>query len=160
MVRTITKFKDPNLTRPRILLVVRMIIINNGKILLIQRSGEESNNPLRWEIPGGKLDKGQDLTQAATREMIEEVGLFAIPVKQLVFFDSDISSNNKYKGIPYIQLAGLYASEGNKVRISKEHEDYKWVTLNNSLKLDLTEFTRKALLAWEVDIMRFLSKKK
>jgi|GEM_PF-301295 len=152
------KSKNPVLSRPRVLLIFRLIIIHDDKILLIQRSREDSNNPLKWEIPGGKLDKGQDLLQSATREMIEEVGLFATPVKQLVFFDSDIGGSKKYKGIPYIQLAGLYSCEGKKVRLSKEHESYKWVKLNNALKLDLTEFTRKALLAWEADIDRFLSK--
>ena len=108
----------------------------------------------------GKLDKDQDLSQAVTREMIEEVGLFATPIKQLVFFDSDITTNKKYKGLAYIQLAGLFSSESNKVRISKEHRNYKWVTFNNALKLDLTEFTRKALLAWEADIERFVKKRK
>lgn len=150
---------NPVLSRPRVLLVVRTIVINDGKILLIQRSKDDKHNTLKWEIPGGKLDKGQDLMKAAERELIEEVGIFATPVKPLVFFDSDIGGNTKYKDIPYIRLAALYVSESRKVRVSKEHEDFKWVTFEKALKLDLTEFTRKALLAWEADIDKYLSRK-
>ena len=147
------------LSRPRVLLVFRTIIINNLKILLIQRSKKDTHEPLKWEIPGGKLDKGQDLMEAAEREIIEEIGLFATAIKPLVFFNSDIGRNKKYKDIPYIQLAGLYHTDSEKVRLSFEHENYKWLKFEDALKLDLTQFTKKALLAWEVDIERYITNK-
>jgi 8-oxo-dGTP diphosphatase len=147
------------LSRPRVLLVVRVILLHKNSILLIQRSKNDSSDPLKWEIPGGKLDKGQDLNEAAERELIEEVGLFAKPLKQLVFFDSDIDHNTKYKGIPYIRLTALYKSETTSVRLSEEHDDYKWLSIEECLKMDLTEFTRKSLLAWEKDITEEIQSK-
>ncbi len=147
------------LSRPRILLVVRVILLFKDKILLIQRSKNDRSDSLKWEIPGGKLDKGQDLMEAAERELIEEVGLFARPLKQLVFFDSDIDHNTKYKGIPFVRLTALYKSESSKVRLSEEHDDYRWLSLEECLKMDLTDFSRKSLLAWEKDISEEIQSK-
>lgn len=140
-------------SRPRVLIVVRAIVIYSCKILLAQRNKNDSNDPLLWEIPGGKLDKGQDLNNAIERELIEEVGIFARPLKQLVFFDSDIDGSTKYKGIPYIRMTGLYKAETSEVRLSDEHLAFKWVTFDQALKMKLTEFSRKSLLAWEKEIL-------
>lgn len=146
-------------TRPRVVLVTRAIVINNGKILLIKRHDGDCNEPLMWEIPGGKLDKGQDLTGAAEREIIEEVGLYATPINQLVFFESTVNKLKKYKGLPYICLASLYKSNSSHVRLSGEHVDYKWVDFEEALKMELTDFTRKSLLAWEEEIAEYISGK-
>lgn len=143
-------------SRPRILLVVRAILVHNNKLLLIQRSRNDSHDRLLWEIPGGKLDKGQDLNGAIERELIEEVGILAIPIKKLVFFDSDIDSNSKYKGIPYIRMTGLYKAETNNVKLSSEHEEYKWVSFDKALSMNITDFTRKSLLAWEEELLKLI----
>ena len=147
-------------SRPRILIVMRAIVINASKILLIQRSRNDSHNPSKWEIPGGKLDQGQDLETAAEREVIEEAGLYSTPIKKFVFFEESIANQTeKYKGIPYIGFSSLYKSESSKVRLSEEHEDYKWVTFEKALRENITEFTRKSLLAWEEEIKAYLKNK-
>jgi 8-oxo-dGTP diphosphatase len=43
-----------------------------GKILLIHRNTERL---VQWELPGGKLEEGEDLQAAAIREVQEEVGI-------------------------------------------------------------------------------------
>src|SRR5262249_17973682 len=50
---------------------VNVIVENNkGEILLIQRS--DNGN---WALPGGAIDLGESLTQAAIREVQEETGI-------------------------------------------------------------------------------------
>ena len=43
-----------------------------GKVLLIHRNTERL---VQWELPGGKLEVGEDLQAAAIREVYEEVGI-------------------------------------------------------------------------------------
>lgn len=54
---------------------VGCIVINNGKLLMVQ----EKNGPLRgtgiWKMPTGLSDAGEDLHQAAVREVKEETGI-------------------------------------------------------------------------------------
>ena len=54
---------------------VGCIVINNGKLLMVQ----EKNGPLRgtgvWKMPTGLSDPGEDLYEAAVREVFEETGI-------------------------------------------------------------------------------------
>jgi len=50
---------------------VDIIIESMGGIVLIERK----NKPLGWALPGGFVDYGESLEQAAVREALEETGL-------------------------------------------------------------------------------------
>ncbi|MET7664390.1 NUDIX domain-containing protein [Streptomyces sp. NPDC058430] len=53
------------------------VIVRDGdKILFSQRSGYGRN---RWHMPSGKLDRGEELTTGAARELAEETGLEVDP---------------------------------------------------------------------------------
>lgn len=46
----------------------------DGKVLLVKRSDDEENFPGYWALPGGKVEDGEELEDAALREAQEEVG--------------------------------------------------------------------------------------
>jgi len=48
-----------------------------GDVLLIFRRG-------KWDLPKGKLDKGETIEQCALREVMEETGLANVELKQLI----------------------------------------------------------------------------
>ena len=54
-----------------------LIINENKEILMILRRG-------KWDLPKGKLDKGETLKECAVREVHEETGLKNIIVKNLI----------------------------------------------------------------------------
>lgn len=56
---------------------VDIIIETKGGIILIERK----NTPFGWALPGGFVDYGESLEQAAMREALEETGL-QITLKQ------------------------------------------------------------------------------
>ena len=45
-----------------------LVINNNNKVLFIYRKN-------KWDLPKGKPDKGENLEEAALREVVEETGL-------------------------------------------------------------------------------------
>lgn len=138
-------------SRPRVLLVNRAIVLNDKKqILLIQRSTSDSYAPNMWEFPGGKLEEGQDISNALEREVLEETGLFVIPVSRVAYVESYIiTKSRKYNGLPYVVLVGVCKMIGGKLALSEEHRDYKWVSVKKAYRLELKEDTRKALSALE-----------
>ena len=57
--------------------VVAAIILREGKILICQRT-EAQAMPLKWEFPGGKVERDEQLKDALHRELDEELGIDAV----------------------------------------------------------------------------------
>lgn len=57
-------------------------IVNDGKILMIQRGGEIGRGS--WGLVGGKLDQGESLAQTLEWEVWEEVGLERLSNYELI----------------------------------------------------------------------------
>ncbi len=51
------------------------VIVRNGKFLICKRS-ERMELPLKWEFPGGKIEKNEKPIQAVIREMKEELNIY------------------------------------------------------------------------------------
>ena len=48
------------------------IIVKRGKILVVQ-NGSDSDHPLKWEFPGGKINKNETVEECISREIREEL---------------------------------------------------------------------------------------
>ena len=115
--------------------VVGCFLELSDKILLLKRLEYKSQGG-KWGLPGGKLDKDEDKITAMIREIQEETGINIKPSK-LKFFRSAYahhSSDFVYHMFSY-QLLQL-----NQIKISsKEHADYKWVSINEALSLPFVD---------------------
>ncbi|MBW8009805.1 MAG: NUDIX domain-containing protein [Chloroflexi bacterium] len=78
------KFQD-NLLHLSPLCGANAAVLRGGKLLLIQRA----DNKL-WATPGGLVDVGETLAEAAVRELYEETGLQGTVERMLGVFDSRI----------------------------------------------------------------------
>jgi 8-oxo-dGTP diphosphatase len=56
--------------------VVAALIFRDGKILVCQRTRHQVM-PLKWEFPGGKIERGERPRDALHRELDEELGIDA-----------------------------------------------------------------------------------
>lgn len=70
--RRIDFYDDPNAPKATTMVPSVNVVVENdkGEILLIQRSDNDN-----WALPGGAIDIGESLTQAAIREVQEETGI-------------------------------------------------------------------------------------
>ena len=57
------------------------VISREGKVLLIRRAGDPGKG--LWSVPGGYVDRGEVVEEAATREVQEETGL-VVRIERLV----------------------------------------------------------------------------
>jgi len=55
-----------------------LVLDEQGKVLLVRRAYPPGAG--KWSIPGGHVELGEDLVEAATRELKEETGVEAEPV--------------------------------------------------------------------------------
>lgn len=71
--------------------VVYSFAEENGDILMVKNKKNQS-----WTLPGGKVEAGESLTEAAAREMKEETGYGIQPLDILAVNEAVISSEHVY----------------------------------------------------------------
>lgn len=73
--------------------------------VLTRRSGRLRRHARQWALPGGRLDPGETLLEAALREMDEEIGLSLSPDRLLGRLD-DYPTRSGYCISPFVFWAG------------------------------------------------------
>ena len=103
--------------------VVAAIIFYNGKVLVTQRKFSKNNDlSLKYEFPGGKVQKNEDKLSALKRELFEELDLELTNIK---FFDK-YSYNYIDKKISLNFYICIIKELNIKLRV---HESYKLVNV-------------------------------
>ncbi|MET8008281.1 NUDIX hydrolase [Nonomuraea glycinis] len=72
MARRIDFYDDPDAPEPNSLIPSVNVIVTNeaGDLLMIRRTDNDN-----WAVPGGAIDLGESIPQAAVRETLEETGI-------------------------------------------------------------------------------------
>lgn len=107
--------------------VIAAVLRRNGRYLLCKRP-EGKNHSGKWEFPGGKLEPGESISQAARRELAEELSLNVSACGASLFSSVDASSGLI---IEFLEV------EATGEPILHEHADFKWVTASELLSMDL-----------------------
>ncbi|RJE90285.1 NUDIX domain-containing protein [Paenibacillus sp. 1011MAR3C5] len=105
----------------QMVVVVKAIIIRNGKVLLMRRSDEDQVAAGEWETPGGKIDFGEQLERALIREVSEEAGI-GITVEKLMYATTFHTAPDRQ----IILLSYHCSTDQDTVILSEEHSAYAW----------------------------------
>jgi len=125
-------------------IVGRALIKNKNKYLVLKRS-TKSLFPGTWELPGGKLDSFELLNESLKREVFEETGLLINITRSALQISSRIATEIIYEGTTFIIVINEASIRSGKIKLSKEHNDYKWATKKEILKLNLAPSIRLPL---------------
>lgn len=122
---------------------IEVHITFNNKFLLLKRSEQNSVYPNLWQMITAKIEKGEETKDTITRELNEETGLKAAKVYVMP------RVNTFY--LPFIDSISLSPVflvfvDSDKVKISYEHSEYKWVTYNEAMDLIHWENQKDSLI--------------
>ncbi len=113
----------------------KVFLLNkDGKFLTIRRTKTAPSDPLKWDLPGGDVEYGENPLKAITRELTEETNLIG---KDFRLFD--VASQINFNQTHWLTLAYHTKLQSGKLNISWEHDLHKWVTLNEFLKLNISK---------------------
>jgi ADP-ribose pyrophosphatase YjhB (NUDIX family) len=118
---------------------VGAVIIEKSRVLLVKRG----HPPLagEWSIPGGVLELGETLREAAVREAEEETGLKVEPVELLGVYDRvlrDLEGRTLYH---YVLVDFLCRRVAGEPRAAGDADELRWYTPEQIGGLALAEDT-------------------
>lgn len=105
-------------------LVIGAVVEHGGNVLLLQRPADDFMGGI-WELPSGKVDPGEPLDQALTREVKEETGLDVAPIRDYLG-EFDYRSGSGKKSRQFNFTVGVTSSEPVKLT---EHVAHTWNSL-------------------------------
>ena len=108
------------------------IIEHKNKILVTQRS-EKMALPLKWEFPGGKIEKGETAEACLIREILEELQIDIKITKQLNSNTHQYSEDKVIKLIPFICVL-----TGGEIKLT-QHANFLWLSKSELVNLDWAE---------------------
>jgi 8-oxo-dGTP pyrophosphatase MutT (NUDIX family) len=127
MSRRIDYYDDPAAPKANSLVPsVNVVVVNDaGEVLMIRRSDNDN-----WAVPGGAIDLGESMVEAAVRETREETGI-ECEISGLVGIYSDpkhvllYTSNGEVRQEFSILLTAV--ATGGQPTPSSESTDVRWV---------------------------------
>lgn len=121
-------------------LTVRGVIKNNNEeILIVKRHPKSKTDPEMWELPGGKVEDGEYFTKALVHEIKEEVNL------DCEVGDLCEAVQNDYSNKRTVQLYMHLDNVNGDVKISEEHTEFMWASIDMLKSLEISTSLKKML---------------
>lgn len=130
----------------------KAVIGLNSKVLVLREGStyEEGTQLERWGFPGGRINPGEPFLEGLQREVMEETGLEI--ATQAPFYVGEWFP--VIKGQPNQIVAIFFACTPRSgtletdVRLSEEHDEYRWITADEAHQLDLMSPDDEVLITY------------
>src|SRR5579872_932688 len=118
---------------------VGAIIIEHNRVILVKRG----HPPLlgEWSIPGGLLEVGETLRQAAVREVLEETGLRVEVGELLGVFDRIVRDEDQRALYHYVLIDFLCRRIAGELQAACDALEARWYTRGEIGNLSLAQDT-------------------
>jgi 8-oxo-dGTP diphosphatase len=117
-------------SRPQ--LAVSAVIFRDGKVLLVRRSRSPGKG--FYSLPGGRVEYGESLHAALSREVDEETGL-KIEILGLAGWREVLPGSGSH----YVIMSFAARWAGREPVLNEEHDDFKWLQPGHFGDLKLTD---------------------
>lgn len=133
----------PNDTPGHPALAVGAVVFKDRHILLVKRKNAPAKG--MWTIPGGRVELGETLKQAAAREILEETGIRIKAGKPVYSFE--VIERDKTGTIRFhyyiVDLACEY--ESGRIKPGDDAVDAQWISEKELNRLQINPEARKLL---------------
>jgi ribonuclease HI len=123
---------------------VRAIIRQEGKTLLVRRAAGRPSILGKYELPGGKLEYGEQPEDSLARYLKNDIG---ISTHTAQLFDVLTYVDHDDRDMQYVLILYLVGIEtnGSRVSIGKSYDHYLWKNISDIQQNDVTESTKLLL---------------
>ena len=121
---------------------VGAVIVQDGKLVLIRRGVEPDKG--KWSIPGGGVELGETVGDAAVREAKEECGLDIelFEDRPMDALDKMVPGEKGRLKYHYVLLQFLARPKGGTLKPTSDATEARWVLLEEVERYNLTDSFR------------------
>jgi nucleoside triphosphatase len=121
---------------------VGALIVNKEGRILLTKSHKWFD---KYTLPGGHIEVGENMREAITREVKEEVGL-DVEVVEMLLMQEAIFAEEFWKRKHFIFFDFLCKSKDQQVKLDgRELQEYIWEYPGAAFRLSLDSFTKKTI---------------
>lgn len=147
-VRTMQLAQPSLAVRP--IVAVLAVVIRDDQVLLVQRANPPDAG--YWGFPGGKVEFGETLLDAAQRELLEETGVCAMALRVFNAVDAYDRSDAGELRQHFVLIAVLCQWQSGEPFASDDALDAKWIAISDMestlrLSRDVAAVARQAASA-------------
>lgn len=126
-------------------IIVGGLLIDNKKVLILQRHKDEKIYPGMWELPSGKKELEESITKALKREFLEETGLNVKILANISVFDYVIEKREEKRYSTQINFLVKKIYKNQKIKLGSDHQDFVWATKRKLDKYRLSKKTKATI---------------
>lgn len=119
------------------------ITFREGKALLVRRAQQPSKG--RWSVPGGMIELGETVHEAARRELREECGVEVETNEVVDVIDHIVQDESGYIRFHYVVIFLLAQYVSGTVRPNSDALEARWVTREGLSSLDMHPLARRVV---------------
>jgi len=122
---------------------VGAVIVRGDQVVLVRRGNEPNRGA--WSLPGGMVELGEKLRQAAEREAREETGLDVEAGEVLEVFDSIIPDASGKTQYHYVLVDFLCRVKAGELRAAGDASEARWVKRDELPEFKISEMVTRAI---------------
>lgn len=136
-------------TEDRLFVAAKAFIVREGRVLVLREAKTDPNNTHvgEYDVPGGRLEPGEDIVSALRREVREETGI-------TVTVGEPFHVGEWWPQVRGEQwhIVGVFfmcsVAESATVNVSAEHDDAKWIDPESDHGVRLIPRLEEAFVAY------------
>ena len=117
---------------------VKGVVLRRGRVVLLQNERDE------WELPGGRLEAGEDPMDCVVREIREELGLDVTVAGIVDSWTYEVLPGREVVIVTY----GCRLDGHDEIEISAEHKEVGLFSPDVLASLPMPEGYRRSIRAW------------
>ncbi len=127
--------------------IVTSFITDNGKLLILKRSGRVKTMKGLWAGISGIIEKNEEPLQRAKIEIFEETGIpeediTLVKSSQKIMVDSPQYEDHEWEIFPF-----LFESRNPIIRLNWENSDFRWIDVSELENYETVPSLQRVLLS-------------